>query len=270
MAHLRSVLYRQDEINHLLSRTRIQPIRRLLCSEQKPAEKPLQKPPSTRKPKFVPKTFSWKAFGISASILVAFCGYGYFLKKKKELEMEKDRRRSLGKAAIGGKFDLIDQDGKRMTSDDLKGKWVLLYFGFSHCPDICPEEMEKMVKVIDAIDKEPKLPKVVPLFITVDPERDTPAVVKAYLKEFSPKIIGLTGTKEAIDATTKAFRVYYSAGPKDGDNDYIVDHTIIMYLINPDGEFVDYYGQLKTWEQIVNGIILSNLKYESMKKPSWF
>jgi protein SCO1/2 len=130
--------------------------------------------------------------------------------------------------------------------------------------------MEKMVKVVERLEKMEDMPPIVPLFITVDPERDSPAVVKSYIKEFSPKIIGLTGTKEQVDKATKAYRVYYSAGPRDGDNDYIVDHTIIMYLINPDGEFVDYYGQLKSDEQVANGITLSIVKYNALKKKSWF
>jgi len=244
------------------------PFRRL-CQQETPKEAPRLRT-SRRNKSYLPATFSWKAFGISSGILSAFFAYGYYLKKTKELAMEKDRRRSLGKAAIGGSFDLIDQDGKRMTSEDLLGKWVLLYFGFSHCPDICPEEMEKLVKVTDMVEKDPDLPPLLPLFITVDPERDTPAVVKAYLKEFSPKIIGLTGTQEQVHAATKAYRVYFSAGPKDGDNDYIVDHTIIMYLINPEGEFVDYFGQLKTAEQVLTGYTISVAKYNALKNNSWF
>jgi protein SCO1 len=145
-----------------------------------------------------------------------------------------------------------------------------LYFGFTHCPDICPEEIEKMVKAVDILEKEKKIDYVQPLFITVDPERDSVASVAGYIKEFSPKLIGLTGTKEAVEAATRAYRVYYSAGPRDVENDYIVDHTIIMYLINPDGEFVDYYGQTKSAEDIVAGILLNMKKYKSLKRRFGF
>ena len=183
--------------------------------------------------------------------------------------MEKERRRSLGKASIGGSFELVDQDNKLRSNKDFLGQWCLIYFGFTHCPDVCPDELEKMVEVVDRVKKTANIPNVTPIFISVDPERDTPAAVKGYLKEFSDQIIGLTGNKEQVKKATRAYRVYYSAGPATDDNDYIVDHTIIMYLINPDGEFVDYYGQNKTAEQITNGVLMSMAKYRALKKGSW-
>lgn len=240
---------------------------------------PKQDVPKQDKPKFDRRTGGLKQYlpqtgptkqsvGIVLTILAIFFGGAIYYKKQKQLLMEMDRRKSLGKAAIGGSFELIDTNRKPTTNKDFLGKWVLLYFGFSHCPDICPEEMEKMVKVVDNISNMKNMPELVPLFISVDPERDTPEVVGKYIKEFSPKMIGLTGTEEQVKRATKAFRVYYSAGPREGQ-DYIVDHSIIMYLINPDGEFVDYYGQTKTADMITNGVALSIVKYNKLKKKSW-
>lgn len=102
-----------------------------------------------------------------------------------------------------------------------------------------------------------------PLFITVDPERDTKDVLEKYIKEFSSKLIGLTGTKEQISSVCKKFRVYFSAGPRDKDNDYIVDHTIVLYLMNPKGEFVDYYGQNKKRKEVRDEILLQVAKYKA-------
>jgi len=214
--------------------------------------------------------FSWRNLGVAGIVLgVLFLG-GIYYKQQKEAELERQRRRAIGKAAIGGKFELTDHNGKKRHSDEFLGSWVLIYFGFTHCPDICPEELEKMCKVVKLLEDSPIGPKVVPLFISVDPERDTVEAVRGYIKEFSDKLIGLTGTKEEIADVTKRYRVYYSAGPRDGTSDYIVDHTIIMYLMNPNGEFVDYYGQLKTAEQIANAITIQNTKFEAEKKPKGF
>lgn len=172
--------------------------------------KGLPKPEGSKARGILHPTFSWRTFRISAVILSIFFGLGLYYKREKDLIRQRDRRRSLGKAAIGGSFELIDHNGNPFSSKDLLGKWYIIYFGFSHCPDICPEEMEKMVEVVKRCEKMGTLPPVLPVFISVDPERDTPQVVSKYVKEFSPKIIGLTGSKEQVDKATKCYRVYYS------------------------------------------------------------
>uniref|UniRef100_A0A8C6ZTL3 Protein SCO1 homolog, mitochondrial n=1 Tax=Nothoprocta perdicaria TaxID=30464 RepID=A0A8C6ZTL3_NOTPE len=179
------------------------------------------------------------------------------------LELEKERNRGIGKPLLGGPFSLVNHEGQPKTNKDYIGQWVLIYFGFTHCPDICPDELEKMIEVVEEIDGIPSLPNLTPLFITIDPERDSEEAMARYVKEFSPKLIGLTGTKEQIGQVAKAYRVYYSEGPKDEDNDYIVDHTIIMYLLGPDGEFVDYYGQNKRSAEISASIAAHMRKYRS-------
>jgi len=223
-----------------------------------------QAPPKQVKRKW--QIFNWTTVLVSGSIVgIVALAFMYF-KKEKQLILEKERRRALGKSAIGGKFSLTDHNGKTVTSDDLLGKWLLIYFGFTHCPDICPDEIEKMVKAVDIIESQNPSEVIQPVFITVDAERDSPAIVGQYIKEFSNKLIGLTGTQEQIHEATRAYRVYYSAGPRDKTNDYIVDHTIIMYLINPDGEFVDYYGQTKTEDNIATGVGIAMVKYNQLKK----
>lgn len=160
-------------------------------------------------------------------------------------EREKEKRKSIGKAAIGGAWELKTTTGDVKKSSDFFDKWVVIYFGFTHCPDVCPDELEKMAGVVDDLGEfffvhhgyikkpffskpffciliEKRGVKIQPLFITVDPERDTPEALDKYIKEFSSKLIGLTGTKEQINSVCKKFRVYYSAGPRDADNDYIV------------------------------------------------
>lgn len=212
-----------------------------------------------------PKSYmTWRSFAISTGIGGALLAFMLFTKAQKEAMIEKERKRELGKAKIGGRFELTDMNGVRKTSDDFKGKWLLIYFGFTHCPDICPDELEKMAKVIDML--KDSTVDLQPLFVSVDPARDTPEAIKAYLAEFHPEIVGLTGTPEELKKTSKSFRVYFSAGPVDQEEDYIVDHTVIMYLVGPDGDFIDYYGQNRTAKQIVDGIEFQKLKLDHAQK----
>ncbi|KAL3358530.1 hypothetical protein AABB24_015570 [Solanum stoloniferum] len=136
---------------------------------------------------------------------------------------------SVGKAAIGGPFSLIDHNGKPVTEKDFFGKWTVVYFGFTHCPDICPDELQKLASAVDKI-KETSGIEIVPVFISVDPERDTVEQVGEYVKEFHPNLIGLTASPEEIKKTARAYRVYYMKTEEEG-SDYLVDHSIVMYVL---------------------------------------
>ncbi|XP_059141323.1 protein SCO1 homolog, mitochondrial-like [Physella acuta] len=211
---------------------------------------------------------SWKLLLTVGCIGAGVLMWMQYLKKEKQLRIKNASQKYYGKAKLGGDWELTDHHGNKRSSKDFRGQWILIYFGFTHCPDVCPEEMEKIVNVIKKTDADKNLPKIQPLIITVDPERDTPEALKEYCGEFSPRLLGFTGTVDEIHAATKAFRVYFSAGPKDEDQDYIVDHSIIAYLMNPEGEFVDFFGQDKKAEQIYGLIQQHILKYQQEKKKS--
>ncbi|KAM7387539.1 hypothetical protein PAMA_009925 [Pampus argenteus] len=221
-------------------------------------------PPGGKLKKSAPVT--WKSLAITFAIGGALLGVMKYFKKEKEEKLEKERNKSIGKPDLGGTFSLIDHNNKPVKSEDFFGQWLLIYFGFTHCPDICPDEIEKMIEVVDEIDVIKSLPNLTPLLITIDPDRDTPEALAAYVKEFSPKLIGLTGTAAQVEQISRAYRVYYSQGPKDEDSDYIVDHTIIMYLVAPDGEFVEYYGQNKRSVEISTSIASYMRRYKKEKK----
>ncbi|HEY0626079.1 MAG TPA: SCO family protein [Allosphingosinicella sp.] len=141
-------------------------------------------------------------------------------------------------ASIGGPFTLTDQDGRRVSDTAFKGKYRLFYFGFTYCPDVCPVDLQVIGQGLRQIEKsDPDIAaKVQPIFISVDPERDTPAVIKQYVAAFHPRLIGLTGTPAEIKDVTKRFGVYSAKQGQEGAKDYLVDHSRITLLFGPGGE----------------------------------
>ena len=155
-----------------------------------------------------------------------------------------EANKGIGKPLVGGPFHLIDHHGKEFTEKDLVGKYSLVYFGFTHCPDICPEELDKMAGMIEKVKERHGAGKMRSVFISCDPARDTPEVLERYLKEFHEDIVGLVGSWEEVKEVCKAYRVYFSTPPdvKPGQ-DYLVDHSIYFYLMDPEGDFVEAIGR---------------------------
>ena len=146
-------------------------------------------------------------------------------------------------AAIGGPFKLTDQDGHAVTDQKLKGRPFLVFFGFTNCPDVCPTTLFEVSEILRALG--PDADRTRALFITVDPERDTPAVMKEYLSSFDPHLSGLTGDPAAIAAVAKAYRVYFKKVPLD-QGGYTMDHTAIVYLMDKTGRFVSPFSLKRT------------------------
>jgi protein SCO1/2 len=138
-------------------------------------------------------------------------------------------------SSVGGPFTLIDQNGKTVTDANFKGKPFLVFFGFTHCPDVCPTTLYEISEVLKELG--PDAGKTAALFITVDPERDTPEELKRYISSFHPGIVGLTGSEAAIDAVKREYRIFARKVPgKDGD--YTMDHTAVVFLMDKDGRFI--------------------------------
>jgi protein SCO1 len=142
-----------------------------------------------------------------------------------------------GALGIGGPFTLENGEGKPVTDKDFRGKYMLVYFGYTFCPDVCPTTLNAVAEAMDKLG--PAASRIQPLFITVDPKRDTPAVVKQYAAAFGPTIQGLTGTPEEIAQVAKEYRVYYAEHRTgSGPNDYSMDHSSVLYLMSPSGAFI--------------------------------
>lgn len=141
---------------------------------------------------------------------------------------------------LGGPFILTDQDGIVRTEKDYRGKYTLVFFGYTYCPDVCPTTLAVMSAALDRLGAQAD--KIVPLFITVDPKRDTPEKLKSYLASFGPRFVGLTGTEGDIAAVAKEYRVYYREHAAENGGEYTVDHSGVVYLMDPGGAFIANYS----------------------------
>jgi cytochrome oxidase Cu insertion factor (SCO1/SenC/PrrC family) len=146
-----------------------------------------------------------------------------------------------GVPQIGGPFVLVDQDGKTVSETDFMGKYMLVYFGFTYCPDVCPTSLTIMEDALDMLGD--KAERITPIFITVDPERDDPEAMKLYVEHFHPRLVGLTGSLDQVNAVAKTYKAYFTkSGDGYDDDDYSVDHSSITYLMAPDGKFVTHFS----------------------------
>jgi cytochrome oxidase Cu insertion factor (SCO1/SenC/PrrC family) len=139
---------------------------------------------------------------------------------------------------VGGSFSLVDQTGKVRTDAEFRGKLLVIYFGYTYCPDICPTDLQSITQAADTLD--PAATAIQPLFITIDPERDTPEHLAQYVPSFSPRLIGLTGSPDAVRRVALAYKVYYAKAPLPTSSDYTIDHTGFIYLVDPAGLYLGF------------------------------
>lgn len=155
-----------------------------------------------------------------------------------------------GTAAIGGPFALVATNGEVVTDQTYRGKWALIFFGYTFCPDVCPTTLNNMTVALETLGSEAA--KIQPIFITIDPARDTRSVLTEYLKSFDPRILGLTGTQAQIDRVVKEYRIYVAQQKSETDDkDYLISHSGYLYLMSPNGKFVNVIQGSEDGEAIV-------------------
>lgn len=191
----------------------------------------------------------WTRRALTAILLavLAICGVLLYQLYQRTLTGE-----SQGAALIGGPFELMDQNGNTVTDQTFRGKLMLIYFGFTYCPDACPTALGVMSAALEKLDVAAG--RVVPILITVDPERDTPQVLKDYVSSFHPRMMGLTGSKEQVAEAAKAYRVFYQKAPGATPDDYLMDHTLLIYLMDEDGKYITHFGPDATPDQMADEI----------------
>lgn len=193
--------------------------------------------------------FSRTLLALMGIIVVAFIVIGV------RLVVWTGQTTSDGKAApaIGGPFTLTDQNGKTVSDRDFRNRYMLIFFGYTYCPDVCPTTLSTVSGALDKLGPN-FTKKIVPIFVTIDPERDNAAVMKSYVEAFNPNIQGLTGTPEQIAVVAKEFKVYAAKVKGDSPDSYTVDHSAILYLMGPDGRFVAHFTHGISVDDLVAGL----------------
>lgn len=184
-------------------------------------------------------------------IFIAFAVGGLLALSSHELSMPSGTR--TGKALIGGPFTLTNQKGEHVTDETFRGKYMLVSFGYTSCPDVCPAELQLMSNAMDLLGANAD--KVTPIFITVDPERDTVSQMASYVSNFYPRMVGLTGSPEEVKQAAGAYRVFYAkAEGASTASGYLMDHSTFIYLMDPEGNYVTHFAYGTTREKLAEGI----------------
>jgi cytochrome oxidase Cu insertion factor (SCO1/SenC/PrrC family) len=191
-------------------------------------------------------------FGFGIGLAVLFSLY-HFQKPNSEVLHNQDS----GIADIGGDFELIDQNGKLRSTKEFRGKLLMVYFGYTYCPDVCPMALEHITEALKGLGKDRD--KVAVVFVSVDPERDTIDNLKLYSSNFDPNIIMLTGSNENLANAMKQYRVYVKKENKPGMSDYLLNHTSVVYLMGTDGKYLQGFAH-STKPEMIKSILLRNLQ----------
>jgi protein SCO1 len=181
-------------------------------------------------PKNAPGSRAFALRAVATLMAIAVLGVAAFL-----VMSGSERPRA---ALIGGAFSLKAGDGKTVSDETLRGRPFLVYFGYTHCPDVCPTELARISDVLTEMGDK----SIPALFITIDPERDTPKIMRDYVGSFNPAIVGLSGSPQAVEAAEKAYRVFARKGPLQADGDYSMDHSSIIYLMDKNGAFIEAFN----------------------------
>lgn len=177
-------------------------------------------------------------FSIGLLILVGGLGTAWWLQQSPE-----QRGRVVGEAAIGGPFELVDQRGETVRDSDLQGGYSLLFFGYTYCPDFCPQTLLTVTQALDELEASnpAKAARVTPVFVTVDPERDTVEAMAAYAEHFHERLLALTGSPEQVAEAARAYRVYFRKVEDESMSDYLMDHSTFVFLMGPDGKYLTHF-----------------------------
>ena len=191
--------------------------------------------------------------GVAAAAVVAFLGglFAYVQMNRSDDAFAECRQGQVAGGDIGGPFTLVDTKGQTVTDVDVLAKPALVYFGYTFCPDVCPLDMARNVEAVDLLDA--KGIDVTPVFITIDPERDTPAALADYAANMHPKVVALTGSLEQVKAASQAYKTYFKRQPAE-DEFYLMDHSTFTYLMLPGTGFVDFFRRETTSGQMADSV----------------
>ncbi|KAG5487547.1 hypothetical protein LSCM1_07504 [Leishmania martiniquensis] len=207
-----------------------------------------------------------------ALLSIAVLWYGSRQAKQRYFGAEGSARVSVetrGRPALGGPFVLVNTKGEPVSQAEFLGSWVFFYFGFTHCPEICPVELNRMSHVVDAVHAAHPQERIVPLFVSCDPRRDSLEAIEEYLSVFHPDFVGLVGTPKQVNDACRSYRIYYSV-PAEEDakqEDYLIDHSIAIFLFDPQGRFVDFFGNRYDEREISEKVLHYMAEYA--RDPTW-